>query len=147
MGSLEQTVYAILISFIIGVILCPIMIPLLHKLKFGQNVRDDGPETHLQKQGTPTMGGISFLIAFVVTGVFLEAIGVYGPIADWGGAGATVPLTGFGSNLAKGVAKAVGEKGWLGVMTGGLTAAAGGIAAAVLFSFLAALVFRPGEKR
>ena len=70
MGSLEQTVYAILISFIIGVILCPIMIPLLHKLKFGQNVRDDGPETHLQKQGTPTMGGISFLIAFVVTGVF-----------------------------------------------------------------------------
>ena len=70
MGSLEQTVYVILISFIIGVILCPIMIPLLHKLKFGQNVRDDGPETHLQKQGTPTMGGISFLIAFVVTGVF-----------------------------------------------------------------------------
>ena len=63
------------------------------------------------------------------------------------GAGATVPLTGFGSNLAKGVAKAVGEKGWLGVMTGGLTAAAGGIAAAVLFSFLAALVFKPGEKR
>ena len=70
-----------------------------------------------------------------------------GTVADWGGAGASVPLTGFGSNLAKGVAKAVGEKGWLGVMTGGLTATAGGIAAAVLFSFLAALVFRPGEKR
>lgn len=70
MGSLEQTVYAILISFVIGVILCPIMIPLLHKLKFGQNVRDDGPATHLQKQGTPTMGGISFLIAFVITGIF-----------------------------------------------------------------------------
>ena len=87
------------------------------------------------------------LTGYVVAGVFLEAIGVYGPIADWGGAGATVPLTGFGSNLAKGVAKAVGEKGWLGVMTGGLTATAGGIAAAVLFSFLAALVFRPGEKR
>ena len=83
----------------------------------------------------------------MVTGVFLEAIGVYGPIADWGGAGASVPLTGFGSNLAKGVAKAVGESGWLGVMTGGLTATAGGIAAAVLFSFLAALAFRPGEKR
>ena len=63
------------------------------------------------------------------------------------GAGATVPLTGFGSNLAKGVAKEVSEKGWLGVLTGGLTATAGGIAAAVLFSFLAALVFRPGEKR
>ena len=85
------------------------------------------------------------LTGFVVCGVFLEAIGVYGPIAQWGGAGASVPLTGFGSNLAKGVAKAVGEKGWLGVMTGGLTATAGGIAAAVLFSFLAALVFRPGR--
>ena len=86
------------------------------------------------------------LTGYVVTGVFLEAIGVYGPIADWGGAGATVPLTGFGSNLAKGVSKAVGESGWLGVLTGGLTATAGGIAAAVLFSFLAALAFRPGEK-
>ena len=67
------------------------------------------------------------------------------------GAGATVPLTGFGSNLAKGVAKgaakAVTEKGWLGVLTGGLTATAGGITAAVLFGFLAALVFKPGEKR
>ena len=87
------------------------------------------------------------LTGYVVIGVFLEAIGVYGPIADWGGAGATVPLTGFGSNLAKGVAKAVGEKGWLGVMTGGLTATAGGIAAAVLFSLAASLVFKPGEKR
>ena len=63
------------------------------------------------------------------------------------GAGATVPLTGFGSNLAKGVAKEVTEKGWLGVLTGGLTATAGGITAAVLFGFLAALVFKPGEKR
>ena len=87
------------------------------------------------------------LTGYVVTGVFLEAIGVYGPIADWGGAGATVPLTGFGSNLAKGVSKAVGESGWLGVLTGGLTATAGGIAAAVLFSFLSALAFRQGEKR
>ena len=87
------------------------------------------------------------LTGYVVIGVFLEAIGVYGPIADWGGAGATVPLTGFGSSLAKGVAKAVGEKGWLGVMTGGLTATAGGIAAAVVFSLLASLVFKTGEKR
>lgn len=63
------------------------------------------------------------------------------------GAGATVPLTGFGSNLAKGVAKEVSEKGWLGVLTGGLTATAGGVTAAVLFGFLAALVFKPGEKR
>lgn len=69
MGSLEQAVYAIIISFVIGVILCPIVIPMLRKLKFGQNVRDDGPETHLAKQGTPTMGGVAFLIAFVVTGL------------------------------------------------------------------------------
>ena len=87
------------------------------------------------------------LTGYVVLGVILEAVGVYGPIAEWGGAGATVPLTGFGSNLAKGVARAVAEKGWLGVFTGGLTAAAGGIAAAVLFAFAAALVFKPGEKR
>ena len=70
MGSLEQAVYAILIAFVIGVILCPILIPALHKMKFGQNVRDDGPQTHLQKQGTPTMGGIAFLIAFVVASFF-----------------------------------------------------------------------------
>ena len=70
MGSLEQAVYAILIAFVIGVILCPILIPVLHKMKFGQNVRDDGPQTHLQKQGTPTMGGIAFLIAFVVASFF-----------------------------------------------------------------------------
>ena len=87
------------------------------------------------------------LTGYVVCGVVLEAIGVYGKIARWGGAGASVPLTGFGSNLAKGVAKAVGEKGWLGVFTGPLTAAAGGIAAAMVFGFLAALLFRPGEKR
>lgn len=88
------------------------------------------------------------LTGYVVAGVFLEAIGVYGPIAEWGGAGATVPLTGFGSNLAKGVSKAVAEKGWLGVLTGGADShRRAGIAAAVLFAFLAALVFKPGEKR
>jgi phospho-N-acetylmuramoyl-pentapeptide-transferase len=69
-GSLEQAVYAIIISFVIGVILCPIVIPMLRKLKFGQNVRDDGPETHLAKQGTPTMGGVAFLLAFVITSFF-----------------------------------------------------------------------------
>lgn len=87
------------------------------------------------------------LTGYVVCGVVLEAIGVYGPIARWGGAGASVPLTGFGSNLARGVAKAVAEKGWLGVFTGGLTAAAGGITAAVVFALLAAVLFRPGEKQ
>ena len=87
------------------------------------------------------------LTGYVVCGVVLEAIGVYEKISQWGGAGASVPLTGFGSNLAKGVAKAVGEKGWLGIFTGPLTAAAGGIAAAVAFGLLDALIFKPGEKR
>ena len=87
------------------------------------------------------------LTGYVVAGVILEAVGVYESIARWGGAGASVPLTGFGSNLAKGVSKAVGEKGWLGILTGGLTATAGGIAAAVVSGFIAALLFKPGEKR
>ena len=82
----------------------------------------------------------------VVLGVLLGATGVYGSLADWAGAGATVPLLGFGSLLAKGVREAVQEKGALGILTGGLTAASGGIAAAVIFAFLTALVFRPREK-
>ena len=72
------------------------------------------------------------LTGYVVCGVLLTAIGVYEPIVKWGGAGATVPLLGFGYSLAKGVEKAVQEQGWLGVMTGGLNATAGGIAAAVV---------------
>lgn len=87
------------------------------------------------------------LTGYVVTGVLLGAVGVYQPIADWGGAGASVPLTGFGFALAKGVKKAVAEQGWLGVFTGGLTATAGGITAAVVFGVLMALLFRPGDKR
>lgn len=87
------------------------------------------------------------LTGYVVVGVFLSAIGLYQPIADWGGAGATVPLTGFGYALAKGVEKAVAEKGWLGVLTGGLTATAGGITAAVVFGVLMALIFKAGDKR
>ena len=87
------------------------------------------------------------LTGYVVTGVILGAAGIYQPIADWGGAGASIPLTGFGFLLAKGVKKAVAESGWLGVFTGGLTAAAGGITAAILFSVVIALLFRPGDKR
>ena len=87
------------------------------------------------------------LTGYVVAGVILGATGIYQSIADWGGAGATVPLTGFGFLLAKGVQKAVAESGWLGILTGGLTAAAGGITAAVVFAVLAALLFRPGDKR
>ena len=87
------------------------------------------------------------LSGYVVAGVILSAIGLYDPLADFAGAGATVPLLGFGYSLARGVEKAVGEQGWLGVMTGGLSAAAGGIAAAVVFAVLMALLFKPGDKR
>ena len=87
------------------------------------------------------------LTGYVVTGVFLSAVGLYEPLVNWGGAGATVPLTGFGHALAKGVEKAVAVDGWLGVFTGGLTAAAGGIAAAVLFAAVMAAVFKPDSKR
>ena len=86
------------------------------------------------------------LTAYVVAGVILGALGLYEPLADWGGSGATVPLTGFGYNLAKGVKKAVEERHWLGALTGGMTAAAGGISAAVFFGGLTALVFKPGDK-
>ena len=82
-----------------------------------------------------------------MAGVILSAVGLYQPIADWGGAGATVPLTGFGHALAKGVREAVAEKGWLGVLTGGLTATAGGITAAVVFGVVMAAIFKPGDKR
>lgn len=86
------------------------------------------------------------LTCYVVAGVVLGALGLYQPLADWAGAGATVPLTGFGSALAKGVKRAVEEKGLLGAFTGGFTAAAGGICAAMFFGFLTALVFKPGDK-
>ncbi len=86
------------------------------------------------------------LTAFVVAGVVLGALGLYQPLADWAGAGATVPLTGFGNLLAKGVRKAVAEKGLLGAFTGGFTAAAGGICAAVFFGFLVAVIFKPSDK-
>ncbi len=86
------------------------------------------------------------LTLFVVSGVVLGALGLYQPLVDWAGAGATVPLTGFGNTLAKGVKKAVAESGLLGAFTGGLTASAGGICAAVLFALLAALVSKPKDK-
>lgn len=86
------------------------------------------------------------LSGYVVAGVFLGAVGLYGPIKEWGGAGATVPLTGFGYLLYQGVKEAVRKDGFLGIFTGGLTSAAGGITAAVLFGFLMAMLFRPGDK-
>ena len=86
------------------------------------------------------------LTAFVIAGVALGALGLYQPLIDWAGAGATVPLTGFGSALAKGVKKAVQEQGLLGAFTGGFTAASGGTAAAVFFGLLVALLFKPKDK-
>ena len=86
------------------------------------------------------------LTLYVVLGVVLGAVGVYQPLADWAGAGATVPLTGFGNLLARGVKKAVAESGLLGAFPGGFTAAAGGICAAVFFGLLVALLFKPGDK-
>ena len=86
------------------------------------------------------------LVSYVVAGVFLGGVGLYRYLADFAGAGATVPLTGFGYNLARGVKQAVQEDGLSGVLTGGLKAAAGGIAAAVFFGFLAALLCKPKDK-
>ena len=82
------------------------------------------------------------LVGYVTAGVILSGIGLYQPFADWAGAGATVPLTGFGHLLAKGVKNAVEEQGALGAITGGVTAAAGGITAAVFFGFLVSLLFQ-----
>lgn len=86
------------------------------------------------------------LVSYVVMGVVLGAVGLYEPLVEFAGAGATVPLTGFGNLIAEGVRKAVNEKGFLGVLTGGLTASAGGITAAVLAGLLAAIVFRAKDK-
>lgn len=86
------------------------------------------------------------LTAYVVAGVILGGVGIYEPLVKWGGSGATVPLTGFGYNLAKGVRKAVEEHGLLGAFTGGLQAGAGGTAAAIFFGALAAAVFRSKDK-
>jgi stage V sporulation protein AE len=87
------------------------------------------------------------LTLFVVAGVVLGALGLYQPLVDWAGAGAAVPLTGFGNTLAKGVKNAVGESGLLGAFTGGLTASAGGVSAAVIFGLLTALLSRPKDKK
>ena len=83
------------------------------------------------------------LVGYVVAGVVISAFGWYQPLIDFAGAGATVPLTGFGHTLAQGVKQAVAEKGVIGIFTGGITGAAGGITAAIFFSLIAAAVFKP----
>lgn len=86
------------------------------------------------------------LVGYIVAGVILSAVGLYGPIVDFAGAGATVPLTGFGHALTTGVKRAVQEIGFMGAFTGGLTSTAAGIAAAVFFGTLIAMIFRPRAK-
>ncbi|MBQ3490965.1 MAG: stage V sporulation protein AE [Oscillospiraceae bacterium] len=112
-------------AFLVGGILCVIAQVLIDKTKL-----------------TPAR----ILVGYVVAGVVLGAIGVYKPIAEYAGAGASVPLTGFGYNLAKGVKEAIDKDGFLGIFTGGLTATAGGIAVAVVSGLIASLIFRPKDK-
>ena len=112
-------------AFVIGGILCLIAQILIDKTKL-----------------TPAR----ILVSYVVIGVFLGAIGLYQPLVDFAGAGASVPLTGFGNTLAKGVKEAVTHEGFLGIFTGGLKASAGGITAAILSGLLAGFLFKAKDK-
>ena len=86
------------------------------------------------------------LVGYVVAGVILSAIGLYEPLSQWAGAGASVPLTGFGHTLAKGVKEAVAEKGFLGILTGGLKATAGGITVAIIAGLIVSILFKAKDK-
>ncbi len=112
-------------AFIIGGLLCVIGQVLIDKTKL-----------------TPAR----ILVSYVVIGVLLGAVGLYEPLAEFAGAGATVPLTGFGYSLAKGVREAVDRDGFLGIFTGGLKSTAGGITAAITGGLLVSLIFRPKDK-
>lgn len=114
----------ILPAFIVGGILCSI----------GQLAMD---------LTDPSIKPGHILVGFVTVGAILSGIGLYQPLVDLGGAGATVPLSGFGHLLAQGTLTALKDKGFLGVLTGGVQAAAGGITAAVVFGYLMALIFNP----
>ena len=121
-----EIVLKLLLAFLVGGILCALTQILIDKTRL-----------------TPAR----ILVGFVVAGVVLGAIGVYGPFADLAGAGATTPLSGFGYLISKGVREAVDQKGLLGAFTGSLTAAAGGTAAALCFGLLAAFICRGGKPR
>ncbi|MGL5069206.1 MAG: stage V sporulation protein AE [Sarcina sp.] len=114
-----------ILAFIVGGIICVI----------GQIVKD-----------TTKISPGKILVTFVVAGVILGAFGIYQKIAEIGGAGATVPLPGFGMSLAKGTMKAVREDGVIGIFTGGIKGTAGGITAAIIFAYLMALIFNPKPK-
>ena len=112
-------------AFIIGGLICVVGQILIDRTKF-----------------TPAR----ILVLFVTLGVFLGAIGVYEPLVNFAGAGATVPLTGFGYTLSVGIKEAIEKQGLLGILTGGVTAGSAGIAAAVVFGYIAALVSKPRDK-
>lgn len=112
-------------AFLVGGLLCAIAQILIDKTKL-----------------TPAR----ILVTYVVSGIVLGGIGIYQHLVDWGGAGATVPLTGFGYTLAKGVREAIQQDGWIGILTGGLKASAGGITAAIVFGYLIAILFQPKDK-
>lgn len=124
-GGVRVVVMDYVKAFLVGGVLCAIGQILIDKTKL-----------------TPAR----ILTCYVVAGVILGAVGLYEPLVNWAGAGASVPLTGFGNVLARGVREAVKERGLLGAFTGGFTAAAAGICAAVFFGYLAALIFKPGDK-
>ena len=115
-----------LMAFIVGGLICVVGQVLIDKTKL-----------------TPAR----ILVSFVVAGVFLRLVGVYDWLIKIGGAGATVPLTGFGYNLCKGVEKAVEENGWIGIFSGGLTASAAGITAAIVFGLLVSVFFHSKSKK
>ena len=115
-----------ILAFVIGGLICVVAQILIDKTKL-----------------TPAR----ILVTYVVAGVVLGGIGLYAPLVELAGAGATVPLTGFGYNISRGIREAVDEKGLLGIFTGALTAAAGGTAAALIFGYIAALIFKAKPKR
>lgn len=116
-----ETVIRFLLAFVIGGIICVIAQILLDKTK---------------------LAPARILVLFVVLGVVLGAIGLYAPLVELAGAGATTPISGFGNVIAQGVREAVDKQGLIGALTGPLSAAAGGISAALIFSFLASLIFK-----
>lgn len=115
-----------IMAFIIGGLICTI----------GQIIMD-----------TTKLNPAHILVIFLTTGVILTAIGVYQPLVDIGGAGATVPLPGFGYTLAKGAIKGARENGLIGSFTGGIQAAAGGVAAAIFFGYIMSVIFNPKTKK
>ena len=120
-----ETIFALIKAFCVGGVLCALGQVFIMRTKLTSS---------------------RILVGYVTAGVILTALGIYEPFVEFAGAGATVPLTGFGYLLATGVKDAVAEKGIFGILTGGVTAAAGGITAAIVFGYMAALIFKPKMK-